>query len=262
MAIKLGSTDINSVNLGSINLNRIYSGLDVVFGGAFSPLDLNPFVWTAPRLAVTESSGKVSALPDISGNGNDLTQLVGGSQPIYNGSNLSFNAVPTVDLNGTSHFLRNSALSSGLGTSTIFLVYKVNSFVLSGDQVFGTENINDKRLFYGTGGFLEGVVRNGSGSQGLTGIIGGGIAIGDVGIIMMQFEGTALRVKVNNNPINENLSFGTNSVTNQISIGYSIGLNSRFLNMDFAELIIANSALSSDNITKTMDYLNEIYAVW
>jgi hypothetical protein len=33
MAIKLGSTDINSVNLGSVGLNRIYSGSDFVFGG-------------------------------------------------------------------------------------------------------------------------------------------------------------------------------------------------------------------------------------
>lgn len=32
MAIKLGSTDINSVNLGSVGLNRIYSGSDFVFG--------------------------------------------------------------------------------------------------------------------------------------------------------------------------------------------------------------------------------------
>jgi hypothetical protein len=34
MAIKLGSTDINSVNLGSVGLNRIYSGSDVVFGSS------------------------------------------------------------------------------------------------------------------------------------------------------------------------------------------------------------------------------------
>ena len=38
MAIKLGSTDINSVNLGSVGLNRIYSGLDFVFGGS-APFD-------------------------------------------------------------------------------------------------------------------------------------------------------------------------------------------------------------------------------
>ena len=35
MAIKLGSTDINSVNLGSVGLNRIYSGSDFVFGSGF-----------------------------------------------------------------------------------------------------------------------------------------------------------------------------------------------------------------------------------
>jgi len=34
MAIKLGSIDINSLNLGSVGLNRIYSGSDTVFGGA------------------------------------------------------------------------------------------------------------------------------------------------------------------------------------------------------------------------------------
>jgi len=228
----------------------------------FSPLDLSPLVWVAPRLSVTESGGNVSALPDLSGNSNDLIQLDGVKQPTYTSNNVDFNGVATVDFNGTSDYLINSSLSTGLGTSTIFLVYKVNSYVVSGDQVFGTENLNDKRLFYGSGGFTSGVIRNGSGSSSLIVISGGGIPIGDVGILMLQFSGTILRLKVNNNATYENLTFGTNSTTNQISLGYSIALNSRWLNINFAEMIAVNSAIGSDDINLTMDYLNEIYAVW
>jgi hypothetical protein len=62
MAIKLGSTDINSVNLGSVGLNRIYSGLDIVFGGVapyvpfLENLSVSPeFAWSVwqPHSSVT-----------------------------------------------------------------------------------------------------------------------------------------------------------------------------------------------------------------
>lgn len=230
----------------------------------FSPLALNPLLWAAPRLSITESGGNVSALPDLSGNGNDLTQLVGSSQPTYTSSNVDFNGVATVDFNGTSDFLRNSALSESFMNSTVFLVYKVNSYTISGDQVFGTEATNSKRLFYGVGGYLAGAIaNNGVGFQSLSGApFVGGIHIGSAGILMLQFEDDNLRACVNNGSVITKSGWGSTVASNQISIGYSIGLNARWLNMDFAECIVVNSVVSETDTYKTMEYLNNIYAIW
>lgn len=226
----------------------------------WTPAQLSPLVWATPRLSVTESSGNVSALPDLSGNGNDLTQLVGSSQPTYNSSNANFNGVATVDFNGTSDFLRNSALSIGIKDCTIFLVYRVTSTAITGDNVFSTETTNKKRLYYstGTGDNNQGAINNGS----FVGLAPYGVLINTTGVLMTQYDGSALRYQANDKVLQEILSYPTSTTTNQIGIGYNIGLNARWIGMELAEVIVFNYALTSDEIDDVRAYLNRIYLLY
>lgn len=58
----------------------------------------------------------VSTLKDTSGNGRDLTQATGASQPAYNATDAAFNNQPTVQTNGTT-FMTSGAFAVALPIS-------------------------------------------------------------------------------------------------------------------------------------------------
>lgn len=222
----------------------------------FNPLDYSPLLWVDARVGVIESGGLVSSWEDQSGNGNNLTQVDGFSQPTYTLVNSDFNGMPTVDFNGSSNYLKNDLLSSSIIDSTFIVVYRVNSIPENGSTLISTEGTNNKRLFYGVSSLANGVIRNSTGSRNIP------TPISTTYIVTYQFDGTTLRYKVNNNSTAVISNFSSPSNTSKLSIGYSLGLSGRWLNCDIAELLVFPTVLSTQEIDDTTTYLNNIYTVY
>ena len=143
MAIKLGSTDINTLKLGSTNIEKAYLGSTEIFGSAFSPIDLSPLFWMDASAGVTESGGAVSAWADQSGNGNDFSQSSGSLQPTYDATGL--NSLPTIIFNNKE--LVSGVLSSSISNVTVYCVWKMDT-VYNGATILGqTSGANNKRFF-------------------------------------------------------------------------------------------------------------------
>lgn len=226
------------------------------FGSSeFSPLAYSPIYWGAPRLSVVESSGKVSSLPDHSGNGNDLTEVSGSAQPTYTSSNADFNSIATVDFNG-SHKLVNSSLSSSITDATYFIVYRINSIAVNGDTLISSNLVNQKRMFYGTGNYSDGTVRNGGGDFGST----FQADINETHIVMFQCKSSEITATINDGAVITDSA--VSSTTDELALGYSIALNGRYVYADVAELIVYPSNLTTDEAADVRNYLNDIYARW
>lgn len=235
-------------------------GLDLTIGGAgvfgptFSPADLEPFLWLKADEGVVESGNDVSQWTDQSANGNNLVQAAGANQPLYTAANSDFNGKPTVDFNGSSHFLRSGALSSSLTDTTTFITFYVNSIAVNGDTIITSEVTNSKRLFYGTGGNRDGVLRN-SGSSNILNTV-----INNTYTFMYQFDGTTLRKRTNGGGV-ATVSFASDTI-NEIGLGYSIGLGGRYSDFDIAEFIVYNKVLTTDEIEDVFNYTNVKYAIY
>jgi len=236
-------------------------GLNLTIGGAefitpvFSPADLEPFLWLKADEGVVESGGSVSQWTDQGTNGNNLVQAAGANQPLYTAANADFNSKPTVDFNGTSHFLRSGALSSSLTDTTTFITFYVNSIALNGDTVITSNITNSKRLFYGTGSNRDGVLRNGTKTNLLNTVIN------NTYTFMYQFDGTTLRKRTNNGSIFTVSAWDSATIT-EIGLGYSIGLGGRYSDFDIAEFIVYDKVLTTDEIEDVFNYTNVKYAIY
>lgn len=236
-------------------------GLNLTIGGAqfitpvFSPADLEPFLWLKADEGVVESGGSVSQWTDQGTNGNDLVQAAGANQPVYTASNGDFDSKPSVDFNGTSHFLRSGALSSSVTDTTTFITFYVNSIALNGDTVITSNVTNNKRLFYGTGSNVNGVLRNGSKSNILN------TPINNTYTFMYQFDGTTLRKRTNGGTVSTVSSWASATIT-EIGLGYSIGLGGRYSDFDIAEFIVYDKVLTTDEIEDVFNYTNVKYAIY
>jgi hypothetical protein len=87
---------------------QLYGDLETA---PFSPLDLSPQLWldAAALSTITESSGAVSEWRDRSGNGRNVTQATGASQPALITSSL--NSLPVVRFDGSADFMDSGSFT-------------------------------------------------------------------------------------------------------------------------------------------------------
>lgn len=97
--------------------------------GSWSPSDLGGLVLWLDNSLITEAAGVVTAWPDISGNGNHVTQANPAIQPNYVALETDFpTPQPAVKFNVASSSLVSGAVFSGIAWMAVVAVYPATTF--------------------------------------------------------------------------------------------------------------------------------------
>lgn len=110
----------------------------------------NTLLWVRADLGVTLGVG-VSAWADQSGNGRDLTQSTGASQPAYTASDATLGNLPSITFDGADDYLANAAYNRPApGTTPTFAwgVFKLATWT-SGRHIFGRNSAGTLRVMMG-----------------------------------------------------------------------------------------------------------------
>lgn len=232
-----------------------HNSFGVIQFGGFEPIDIAGCVlWLRSDLGVTKGANPfpVSAWADQSGNGNNLTQAAGGSQPTWVDSQL--NGYPAIRF--SSDFLSKTDMVL-THPYTVFLVYKsttIGTFAAS-DTVFAQES--DIWGFYET----DNVIWKNAIYDGTALIYNGGYLANNVfavcsfifnGANSYMYENTVERV--------------SGAIAGAAASGFNLGAQTfggrAYAGMDCVEVIIFNSALSNPNRALVENYLNGRYAIY
>jgi hypothetical protein len=110
---------------------------------SFSPQSIqNLIAWyAADRISGISNGASVSSWPDLSGNGNNLSQATGANQPTYLVS--SINGRPAVSFNGTSSVMSLPGAFSAGNNNTLFCVFQPTTASIGGllDSAPATSNV-------------------------------------------------------------------------------------------------------------------------
>jgi hypothetical protein len=226
--------------------------LGVVRFGGFEPIDISGCVlWLRSDLGITkDGADKVSAWADQSGNGNDVTQAAGDSQPLWVASQL--NGYPSIRFDGANDAMVTAPFVLSQ-PEDIYLVIKQPSF-LHGDSIMDGNAVNSGRvaqlnpspeiaLYAGGAGWVCNTTTGSLNWQ----------------LLQSRFNGAASLTRINGGvPV-----VGDPGAANMggVSLGATGGIGD-FCNIEFSEIIIYSSALSDSNRQLVETYLNGRYAIY
>ncbi len=230
------------------------NGFGVGSVAAFSPLDITGCqLWVKSDTGVTDAGGGAcSSWADQSGNSRDLTE--GTNRP----------SIQTNQVNGYSG-IRFDGSNDKLSTPTFTLNQPFTVF--SALKVI--TNTNARRA-YGANAGASGttlVLRGGttvqindssSGSDGAS----ASMTSGTYYIVKLIGNGTSSVLALNNGSDNTS---GTNVDDPLVSaVAFQLGCQNgaSFANVEFAEVIVYNSAVSGANLTSLLSYFQSRYALW
>lgn len=230
---------------------------------AFSPSDISGLVlWLdADAIEGLNDGDPITTWEDQSGNNNDATQSTGSAKPTYQTNEL--NGKPVVRLDGTDDYLDfgdPAALDFGTNSFSIFIVVKAADeeaavFVKdnyagdgNGILIFRSSSATDNYAYYnGTDTIVIGTA---DANYHLLEVVRSGTGAGQLAVFRDGVAGTP----------------GTESRTLDNAINAYLGISNSvddvFLNGDFAEIIIYDSALSQANRESVEDYISSKYGIF
>ncbi len=106
--MKLGSNDINAVNYGATDVNKVYLGSNLVWEKSGGILDFSPYnVWDSEHVSVVGTTTTFEDFNNV-GTAYDLTNPAATNQPTYTAIDSDFNNLPSLTFDGQSHYLTNN----------------------------------------------------------------------------------------------------------------------------------------------------------
>lgn len=219
-------------------------------------------LWLKADAGITkDGSDAVSVWADQSGNGNDATQGTGDYQPLWVDATL--NGKPVIRFDGINDFLSGSDAGMPTGDVTVFAVVKSieNPIPLSHFNVF---------FSYGNITITGGLVTEGFYNDGLNNreVVftqnGDYVAIYDQTGIYIQTS----MVRIGSSYVfRSGVSSATKTMTTATALFHGIFVGSLstttfFANVEIAEIIIYNTALSDPDRVLVENYLNAKYALY
>ena len=229
---------------------------------AFSPTDIAGLqLWLdASQITGLNDGDAVAAMTDYSASSGDLAQGTASKRPTY--KTAIKNGLPVVRFDGVDDTLGNSSWTAldGLTGATQFAVAK--QFYNGGGDVFFYSNgrltlqqFIGERYYYQSAG-NSGRVATASGQWIVDCVVFDGSQVGN-----------AARLVAFQNAVQQTLTFtGTIGASLSTSTGYQLsGVNTVPIapqQADFAELLIYNRVLTSQERAKVLDYLNGKWAIY
>ena len=219
----------------------------------FTPLSLNPELWfdSSDLSTITESGGAISQWNDKSGNGRNLTQGTGASQPSLT---TNFNGLNTVTFDGSNDFMETVSVTI---TQPMWIYAAFN---------LPTTPANDADLV-GTGGVANVAVRPRwslgpaalmfAGQTGLTRSVP--LPIGKY-VWGVNFNGTSSNFRLNGLQ-SANGNAGTNGFAHPFRVARRVD-GTVYLNVDIGEIIVTKKALTVNEARSLETYLNAKWAVY
>ena len=218
-------------------------------GSAFANTYTSGGTWNANGMLATIDGAFIGKVADLSGQGNHATQATRANQPRR--YNSIVNGQPVVRFDGVNDIL-NSVLTLAQ-PMTIFHVYK------------WTDNAAAIQAVYGgaTTGLLEAYHANATSlftHAGTSYSPAGGATSSAFRVIDCIFNGTSSQIWENGTQIGATGNAGTNGIATAFSIGNRNAAD-KPTQMDLAELIVYNTALSTSNRRKVERYLGRRYGI-
>jgi len=230
------------------------SGTGFTPSPVFSPLDLSGLVlWLRADLGITIATG-VSAWADQSGQGHNVTQATGGSQPTFNAVDGAYNGASTLSfLGSSSQYMRSAAWSSGPSQPLEVVIVgdiapQSNTYFFDGaiidTMIMGAQATNRLIAYAGT---TRGTPTNSYSSQVPC-------------VFSAFFNGASSFIYLNNSQVSaDSGNIGTNTTTG-VTVGAS-GSTGSPMTGKIAEVVIYEGGLTLATRRQLFVYLGQRYGI-
>ena len=223
--------------------------------GALNPSSLNPVLWLdATTITGLADGDLVGVWPDVSGNGNDVTQATAGLKPVYKTNVI--NDKPVVRFDGTDDYLSNAATSFTIGTGdwTGFAVFMKVHQTVSWHVVYSLNLIAEIATYYIQGNALRVYPYITGGYDTLQDISAGTFHIGtlqrDSSVYYHWLDGAQ----------SSNSKSNTQSIPSEFIVGVR-DPSRYFWGGDIAEILIFASALADSDREQLDQYLSTKWGI-
>lgn len=214
-------------------------------------------LWTkASRITGLADGDPVSTWPDLSGNARHFTQT-GGNRPTYRTNIL--NGKPVVRLDGVNDYMQTPAFVIG-APATVFavIVRRANSGGLNYPVVFDSTPAGFAFSLFmdGGAGYTYGI----SAGDGVNLFTSAVSSLNDPDVLGVVINGASSFITKDGLATTPG-NAGSNSTPTGLQIGINRAMNVTFFEVDFAEFIVYDTALSSVNRRLVEAYLGAEYGV-
>jgi hypothetical protein len=231
---------------------------------SFVPPDsANLEVWLNAGAGVTASGGNVSAWADQSGNGNNALQGTGADQPLFVSGSSTFGGQPSLSFNGTSDFMQAPLPVNAAGGLTVFVVASHDSANTNRATVGGSQG--------NYGGASQWFLMESTASSNLaeinrdsathTSVTSGPLDTSDH-VYTLTYDGGAetLTQTIDGSSASSQALFANMSLTT-LDLGALVHFGSPFDygNVNIAEVLVYDTALSSTDASTVQTYLSDKY---
>jgi hypothetical protein len=247
-------------------INLISAGTPYV-PPTFSPTDIAGLkLWVKADSLALADTDPVPTWDDDSGNGYDLVQGTEANQPTYIASGL--NSKPIVRFDGTGDNMQYATLSNliTVGSHTIFVVVRPRSFNTNTTGA-GTYQ-NEAVLGEFTGANMGIYLRSNAGSplfaaQNYPDVVTTASSVDGWYIIVYRRASGSIYISTNGGTETTAVSADITLGSNPLAVGCGENATAaRCGQVDIAELLIYNTAVSAGNVTDLLGYLNAKWAVY
>lgn len=213
------------------------------------------------------TSDAVAAWPDLSGNSRTVSQTAAAAKPVFQKNTIN-TYMPVLDFQGNDYLLSNANLIGGTA-GTVFAVVKSRATAPAAYQaVFSAADEASSNRYVFVGPYLDagnpGIYSYQRDNDTADRLHGSALATNTAYVMMWQSNGSAYAFRSNGADETEVVTSGANNgdwiddVTgvDNFTVG-AVKYNALFfyLNMNLAELIVYDSALSAENIALVEAYL-------
>ena len=238
------------------------SGFRGAWVGGFNPASIADLaLWLHAGQGITLNGADVSGWADQTANGNDAAQATPAAQPVFTAANALMNNKPSVDFDGSNHFMTiaDAATVDIAAAGLSIYVACVATTGVGNDMIVAKwqGTVQEYQFRLDAAGNLDCFVRNGANSANYSTSVPGLAGTSQIG--SMRFADGDLRCRIDGGSENQDTSeTGSQASDGVVGLaGFADGTS--LCQIDIAELLMYQRDLTDAEDTAVRDYLTGEY---